>query len=83
VTRIEHQDEIASGAAQRPRASLTRTLLAVLWSFFGVRKSSDLDRDIKELKPLHVVVAGLVCAALFVGLLVALVQWVIRSGVAA
>ena len=39
--------------------------------------------DISELKPLHVIVAGVVVAALFVVALIALVQWVIKSGVAA
>jgi len=67
----------------RRRASLGRTLLAVLWSFFGVRKSKDLERDVGELNPLHLVIAGVAVAALFVVALVALVNWVIRSGVAA
>jgi len=67
----------------RRKASLVRTLLAVVWSFFGVRKSKDLERDVSELNPLHLVVAGIVVAALFVGALIALVNWVIRSGVAA
>ena len=68
---------------RRRPPSLRRTLLAVLWSFFGVRKSKDLERDVSELNPLHVVIAGVVVAAVFVGVLFALVQWVIRSGVAA
>ena len=67
----------------RRKASLLRTLLAVFWSFFGVRKSKDLERDVSELNPLHLVVAGVVVAALFVGALIALVNWVIKSGVAA
>jgi hypothetical protein len=67
----------------RRKASLLRTLLAVVWSFFGVRKSKDLERDVSELNPLHLVVAGVLVAALFVGTLVALVNWVIKSGVAA
>jgi hypothetical protein len=67
---------------ERPR-SLGRTFLAVLWSFFGVRKSRDLERDVSELNPLHVVIVGVVVAALFVGVLFVLVQWVIRSGIAA
>ena len=58
-------------------------MLAVLWSFFGVRKAKDLERDVSELKPLHVVIAGVLVAALFVGVLYVLVQWVIKSGVAA
>jgi len=67
----------------RRKASLLRTLLAVVWSFFGVRKSKDLERDVSELNPLHLVVAGVVVAALFVAALIVLVNWVIKSGVAA
>jgi hypothetical protein len=55
----------------------------VLWSFFGVRKSKDLERDVSELNPLHVVIVGVIVAALFVGALFVLVQWVIKSGIAA
>jgi hypothetical protein len=69
--------------AGRRKASLLRTLLAVVWSFFGVRKSKDLERDVGELNPLHLVVAGVLVAALFVAALVALVNWVIKSGIAA
>ena len=70
------------GERRRP-ASFKRTLLAVLWSFFGVRKAKDLERDVSELNPLHVVIVGVIVAALFVGVLFVLVQWVIRSGIAA
>jgi hypothetical protein len=60
-----------------------RAFKAVAWSFFGVRKGSDYERDVAELKPQHVIVVGIVCAALFVGVLVALVKWIIGSGIAA
>jgi hypothetical protein len=74
----------AGAREERPRrASLRRTLFAVLWSVFGVRKSKDLERDASELNPLHVVIVGVLVAALFVVALFVLVQWVIRSGVAA
>lgn len=69
--------------AGRRKPSLLRTLLAVLWSFFGVRKKKDLERDVSELNPIHLVVAGVIVAAIFVGALIALVNWVIKSGVAA
>jgi hypothetical protein len=69
--------------AGRRKPSLLRTLLAVLWSFFGVRKRKDLERDVSELNPIHLVVAGVIVAAVFVGALIALVNWVIKSGVAA
>ena len=62
--------------------NLVRTFKAVAWSFFGVRKNSEYERDIAELKPLHVIVAGVISAALFVLVLVLIVKWVISSGVA-
>lgn len=68
-------------AVQR-RGSVLQTLGAVAWSFFGVRKSSDYERDVGQLNPVHVVIAGVGCAVLFIVLLVLLVQWVIASGVA-
>jgi hypothetical protein len=74
---------LGDGPERRRPVSFRRTLLAVLWSFFGVRKSKDLERDASELNPLHVVIVGVLVAALFVGVLFALVQWVIKSGVAA
>lgn len=65
------------------RGSFLRTFQAVGWSFFGVRKGAEYEKDVAQLNPLHVIVAGVVAAALFVGALVLLVNWVIGSGVAA
>jgi hypothetical protein len=59
-----------------------QTIGAVAWSFFGVRRSADLDRDMRRLNPVHVIIAGVVGAGLFVLLLVGLVRWVVGSGVA-
>ena len=73
-------DGNAPAAARK--GSLVRTLGAVAWSFFGVRKSRDLERDVAELKPVHVILVGLAVAAAFVVALVLLVNWVIASGVA-
>ena len=69
-------------AANRP-ASPLQTFRAVAWSFFGIRRSADHAQDMQKLNPVHVIVAGVVSAALFVLLLVLLVRWVIGSGVAA
>ena len=68
-------------AVQR-KGSFLQTMKAVGWSFFGVRTSAEYERDVGQLNPVHVIVAGLVGAALFVGVLVLLVNWVIGSGVA-
>jgi len=64
------------------KGSLVQTFRAVAWSFFGVRKGSEYERDVSQLNPVHVIVAGVVAAALFVLGLVLLVKWVIGSGVA-
>jgi hypothetical protein len=68
--------------AVRRKGSFAQTLRAVAWSFFGVRKGSEYEKDVSQLNPLHVIVAGIVAAALFVLGLVLLVKWVIGSGVA-
>lgn len=68
-------------ATKRP-PSAWQTMRAVAWSFFGVRRSKDYADDVARLNPVHVVIAGLVGAALFVAALVLLVRWVIASGVA-
>jgi hypothetical protein len=80
---MSENGDAALRAAVRRKGSLPRTLLAVAWSFFGVRKSKDLERDVSELNPVHVVIAGVIVAALFVVALILFVNWVIGSGVAA
>lgn len=65
------------------KASFGQTLKAVAWSFFGVRKSSDHEKDVSQLNPLHVVIAGLFGGLVFILALLALVNWVLSSGVAA
>jgi hypothetical protein len=60
-----------------------QTVRAVGWSFFGVRRSADYEQDVQRLNPVHVIVAGVLGAALFVVALVMLVKWVLSSGVAA
>jgi diacylglycerol kinase len=71
------------GDAVARRGSFGRTLRAVAWSFFGVRKASEYEHDVQQLNPVHVVIAALVAAALFVVGLVVLIRWVVDSGVAA
>jgi hypothetical protein len=73
-------DGLREAAARR--GSFFGALKAVAWSFFGVRKSSDHEHDVSQLNPVHVIVAGVVAAVLFVLALLAFVRWVIGSGVA-
>ena len=64
-------------------STFLQTARAVAWSFFGVRRAVDLERDAQRLNPVHVVVGGVLGAVLFVAALVWLVRWVVGSGVAA
>ena len=57
--------------------SIARTVKAVAWSFLGIRKNSESHEDMGRLNPLHIILAGLAGAALFVLGLVVLVRWVV------
>jgi hypothetical protein len=77
-----HDDQGGLRDAVARKGSFLQTMKAVGWSFFGVRKSTDYEKDLSRLNPVHVVIAGIVGAALFVLALVLLVNWVLSSGVA-
>jgi Protein of unknown function (DUF2970) len=68
--------------AARRKGSFLQTMRAVAWSFFGIRKGSEYEKDVSQLNPVHVVIAGVLGAGLFVLALVGLVSWVLSSGVA-
>lgn len=68
-------------ATQRP-LSFVQTVQAVFWSFFGVRRSRDMAADVSKLNPVHLLITGILGAALFVVALVLIVRWVVGSGVA-
>ena len=68
--------------AVRRKGSFLQTMRAVAWSFFGVRRSADLEKDVDQLNPVHLVIAGVVGAVVFIVLLLVLVNWVLSSGVA-
>jgi hypothetical protein len=61
-----------------PKASFGKSMKAVMWSFFGVRKGRDRERDFAQLNPVHVVIAALLCMAIFIGVLLTVVHLVTR-----
>lgn len=63
----------------RRKLSFMATMKAVLWSFFGVRKKSDYERDAAELNPVHVLIAGVIGGIFFVGFLVIIVRIVVSK----
>ena len=64
------------------KGSFLGTLRAVAWSFLGIRKGRGYEQDVSQLNPVHVIVAGVIGAVIFVLVLVVLVKWIVGSGVA-
>lgn len=64
-------------AFAKRRAGFGQTARAVLWSFFGVRRKADYEKDATQLNPVHVIIAGLLAAALFIALLIIVVNLVV------
>jgi Protein of unknown function (DUF2970) len=60
-------------------ASFGQTIKAVAWSFLGIRKRAGYENDIQKLNPVHLVIAGLLAAAVFVGSLIVLVRWIVGA----
>ena len=58
-------------------ASPLQVAKAVFWSFFGVRRGAEHEKDLAQIKPAQVVIAGLIGAAIFVSSLVLLVKFII------
>ena len=65
---------------REPRqASFLDTMKAVFWSFFGVRKRKDYESDAANLNPVHVIIAGLIGAAIFIGLIMLAVRFAVSQ----
>ena len=78
---MSDDDSGLKGAVQR-KGSFLQTMKAVAWSFFGVRKSGEFEKDVSQLNPVHLVIAGVIGAIVFIAVLLLLVNWVLSSGVA-
>lgn len=59
------------------KAPFLAAMKAIFWSFFGVRKKSDYEQDAAQLNPVHVVVAGVIGALIFIAVLVIIVNIVV------
>jgi hypothetical protein len=63
---------------EEPRKiSFLATLAAVFWSFVGLRRNKDYEKDVTGLNPVYVVIAGLLGVAIFIGVLIAVVKMVV------
>ena len=65
------------------KPSFWRSLRVVGWGLLGVRKNTEYQKDLAQVNPLHVIVAGIVAVLLIVLGLVLLVNWVVGSSATA
>ncbi|WP_459616487.1 DUF2970 domain-containing protein [Bordetella sp. 2513F-2] len=63
----------------QPRAGFVRVMKAVLWGLLGVRKGEGSRDDAARLNPVHLIVAGVLAAAVFVLGLLLIVRWAVSS----
>ena len=69
-------DEPQEESPTARKANFGQTFRAVAWSFLGIRRSADHEQDVKKLNPIHVVIAAVLGAAIFVVFLVVVVHFV-------
>ena len=75
---VDEQPSADDRHEPRP-AGFLQVLGAVFWSFFGIRKRATGERDMVTIKPVHVIVAGVLAAAVLVAALMLLVSYVTRN----
>ncbi len=60
------------------KRSFFSTMVAIAWSFIGLRKKKDFDADAAGgLNPLYVIIAALIGTAIFIAILMAIVNFVV------
>ncbi|WP_216200580.1 DUF2970 domain-containing protein [Polynucleobacter sp. CS-Odin-A6] len=54
-----------------------QSMIAVMWAFLGVRKKSGLQEDVASLSFVHIIIAGVLGALVFMGALLLIVKAVV------
>ncbi len=62
--------------------NMLNTVKTVLSAFLGIRRRSEHDEDTVKLKPIQIIVTGLLAAAIFVVGLILLARFIISSATA-
>lgn len=62
---------------KKDRVSPLAVAKTVFFAFFGVRKRAEHEQETVQLKPVHIIVAGIIGGALFVTVLILLVRFII------
>ena len=61
----------------KKKSSFLQSMKAVLWGFLGVRKQSGLQEDVASLSFVHIIIAGVVGALIFMAILLLIVKAVV------
>ncbi len=59
------------------KSNFFQSMKAVLWAFLGVRKKAGLQHDVASLSFVHIIIAGVVGALLFMAILLLIVKVVV------
>lgn len=54
--------------------SFRATMVAVAWSFIGLRRRSDFEQDVGRMNPLYVIAGALIATGIFIGVLLAIAR---------
>ena len=71
----ERPDAATPSDADRP--SFLRVVATVLSAFIGIRKRASAEAAHAQIKPVHIVIAGIIGALMFIAILVTLVRFII------
>jgi len=61
----------------KKKSSFWQSMKAVMWGFLGVRKKSGLQDDVTSLSFVHIIIAGVVGALIFMATLLLIVKVVV------
>lgn len=59
------------------KSTFMQSMIAVMWAFLGVRKKSGLQEDVASLSFVHIIIAGVLGALVFMGVLLLIVKAVV------
>ena len=61
----------------KKKSTFMQSMKAVMWGFLGVRKKSGLQEDVATLSFVHIIIAGVVGALIFMAILLLIVKAVV------
>ena len=63
----------------KKQSSFLQSMKAVMWGFLGVRKKSGLQDDVASLSFVHIILAGILGAVIFMSVLLLIVRMAVSS----